>query len=88
MSTARIDIDEPIQGARPMVGGRVAMTGRVVATKGQGTDEVVEIEVEQMAFQPQPMNNMVGEVRGMQAAKRGPAFGGGGSMIPPGGPPV
>ena len=83
MSTARIDIDEAIQGARPMVGGRVALTGRVVGTKGQGTDEVVDVQIEQLAFQPQSQNNMVGEVRAEQArrmpgpAGAGPAAGGG-----------
>ena len=94
MSTARIDIDEAIQGARPMVGGKVAMTGRVVGTKGQGTDEVVDIQIEQLAFQPQPQTagggpppgpaNMVGEVRAEQD-RRMPGPAGGGSMVPPGG---
>jgi hypothetical protein len=73
MSTARIEIDEPIQGARPMIGAKVALTGRVTQTRGEGTDEQVEIQIEQMAFSPP--QNMVGEVRAQQALRRGPAMG-------------
>jgi hypothetical protein len=80
MSTARIDIDEEIQGARPMIGSRVALTGRVTQTRGEGTDEQVQIQIDRMAFEPP--QNMVGEVRAQQALRRGPPMG-----PPPGGPP-
>lgn len=81
MSTAKIEIDEPIQGARPMIGAKVALTGRVTRTQGEGTDEQVEIQIEQMAFQPP--QNMVTEVRAQQALRQGPPFGGGGGGTSP-----
>jgi hypothetical protein len=85
MSTARIEIDEPIQGARPTIGARVALTGRVTQTRGEGVDEQVEIQIEQMAFEP--AQTMVNDVRAQQALRRGPLMGGPGGGPPPGAPP-